>query len=326
MISRTKPDLDLKSIQKIFDNTVLGNVVEAHTIGDGEYNAVYLVKTDNREYILKVSPFDSTGILTYENDMMRSEVYWYAQMRAHTDISVPVVYYKDFSRKIIPADFFIMEKIDGRQLNNAGLTKEERHACKRLIAQMAAQLHKVTNNQYGYIQNGLYEDWYTAIRSMVNNLIKDCVRAGKRTKRGKKLLYYIDQNRDILKKAPCCLVNYDIWDANILLKRNSENFELTWIDPERAFWGDPMFEFVCLEMMTPLRKKTTTLNAYNQIAKYSVTPTREEKIRYAVGLGYMALIQETEKYYRYSPKHFGWWRNVSSSSVLYKDAFSILNR
>lgn len=68
------------------------------------------------------------------------------------------------------------------------------------------------------------------------------------------------------------------------------------------------------------------LAAYNAAAKTPVTATREEQIRYAVGQGYLALIVEAEKYYRYTPHHFGWWRNVTAAFYLYADAFRVLRK
>lgn len=97
MISRTKPELTKAQVQDMFNSACLGEVISFDKLGDGEYNAVYDVVTDMGNYVLKVSPLEKTGILTYEQDMMRGEVFWYAQIRTHTNVKVPYVYYKDFS-------------------------------------------------------------------------------------------------------------------------------------------------------------------------------------------------------------------------------------
>lgn len=326
MISRTKPELSLQQVQKIFDAACLGKVKSFDKLGDGEYNAVFDVITDMGNYILKVSPLDKTGILTYEQDMMRGEVFWYAKIRTHTDVKVPYVYFKDFSHTVFSSDYFIMERMEGEQLNNADLTKEEKLWCTEEIASVIAKFHKVTNDKFGYIQNTLYDNWYLALRNMTNNLIMDAKRAGKSTKRGKKLLAYIDKYKDVLMKVPATMVNYDLWYGNILCIKKDGRKQLIIIDPERTFWGDRIFDFVNLEFAKMLDKKTTTLNAYNRLTKSMINCTAEEMVRFAFGLGYLALIMETEKYYRYTPYHFGWWRNVASSKFLYKNAFRILKR
>ncbi|MGN0529157.1 MAG: phosphotransferase family protein [Eubacterium sp.] len=322
MISRTKPELKTDEIQNMFNAAALGKVLKAEKLGDGEYNAVYDVVTDMGKYVLKVSPLDKTGILTYEQDMMRVEVFWYAQIRTHTKICVPYVYFKDFSHTVYPSDYFIMERMEGEQLNSADLTTEEKAECEREIARMTAQMHKVTNNKYGYIQNTLFDCWYDALRNMIENLIDDAKRAGKASKRGQKL----EKCRDILNTVPCVMVNADLWYGNILCVKNGGKFKLILIDPERSFWGDPIFDFVNLDFARMLNKKTRTLEAYNSSAKVPIKCTRDEMIRFALSLGYLALVMETEKYYRYSPKHFGWWRNIFSSKFLYDNAFKILKR
>lgn len=92
MISRTKPELTKAQVQDMFNSACLDEVVSFDKLGDGEYNAVHDVVTDMGNYVLKVSPLDKTEILTYEQDMMRGEVFWYAQIRAHTNVKVPYVY------------------------------------------------------------------------------------------------------------------------------------------------------------------------------------------------------------------------------------------
>lgn len=324
MRSKTKYLMDEKTIKDLFHKAGIDNIKQTSPLGAGEYNAVYLIVTDNKEYVLKIAPMDNVPVLTYEKDMMASEVYWYNQMSEHTSISVPVVYYHDFSKEMIPAQFFIMEKIDGAQLDKMDFSDEEKARSVTQTAKMAAGIHEISNNKFGYIQNELYDDWYSAIRAMIEALIKDCTEKNQKTSRGEKLLSYIDRYKSVLEKAECTMVNFDIWDPNILCKRENGTIKYTWIDPERSFWGDRIMDFVCLEMATPLAKKVQSLHAYNEVSSKPIQITKEEEIRYAVAQGYLGLIMETEKYYRYSPLHFGWWRNVFASAWLFKSAFGVL--
>lgn len=326
MISRTKPELTNAQIQDMFDAACLGKVKSFDKLGDGEYNAVYDVVTDMGNYVLKVSPLDKTGILTYEQDMMRGEVFWYAQIRTHTNVKVPYVYYKDFSHTVFSSDYFIMERMEGEQLNKADLTNDEKIWCTEEIARIISKFHKVQNNEFGYLQNQLYDNWYLALRSMTLNLINDTKRAGQKTRRGEKLLKYMDEYKSLLEDVPCSMVNLDMWYGNILCVRKNDKIELIVIDPERTVWGDAIFDFVNLEFEKKFDKKTTSLNAYNEVAKTKINCTKKEMIRFAFGMGYLALIQEAEKYYRYTPHHFGWWRNVVSCKFLYTSAFKILRQ
>ena len=326
MVSRTKYLLDNKTVTRLFENAGITGVTSIAPLGAGEYNAVYAVKAD-KEYVLKVAPAADTPILTYEKEMMKSEVYWYSLLRTQTDIRVPEVYFADDSKTLIPTAYFIMEKLAGTQMDQFQMTAEEKTECSRRVAQMVAQLHQIQNTEFGYLQNGLHGNWYAALTSMLENLIYDAERVGKKSPKGRKLLAYAQKYESILKKVPCTMVNYDAWMPNMLCRRlKNGEIEIAWIDPERSFWGDRIFDFICLEFPKPLSKKTLSVRAYNEVSGQPILCSREECIRFAFAEGVMALIQEVEKYYRYTPHHFGWWRNVLSAAMLYKQAFRTLER
>jgi len=121
------------------------------------------------------------------------------------------------------------------------------------------------------------------------------------------------------------MVNFDLWPANVIVTREDDGLRFAWIDPERSFWGDPVIDFVCLAFSRPLKRAKRAVAAYNASAAVPVIISRETEIRYAIGQGYLALIMETEKYYRYSPRRFGWWRNVIAARLLYRAAFAVLD-
>lgn len=326
MVSRTKYLLDDKTVTRLFENAGITGITSIAPLGAGEYNAVYAVEAD-KSYVLKVAPAADTPILTYEKEMMQSEVYWYSLLRTQTDIRVPEVYFADDSKTWIPTAYFIMEKLEGTQMDKFQMTADEKTECSRKVAQMVAQLHKIQNTEFGYLQNGLHGNWYAALTSMLENLICDAERVGKKSPKGKKLLDYAKKYENILKEVPCTMVNYDAWMPNMLCRRlENGEIEIAWIDPERSFWGDRIFDFICLEFPKPLPKKTLTVRAYNEVSNQPIACSREECIRFAFAEGVMALIQEVEKYYRYTPHHFGWWRNVLSAAMLYKQAFRTLER
>ena len=326
MVSRTKYLLDDKTVTRLFENAGITGITSIAPLGAGEYNAVYAVEAD-KAYVLKVAPAADTPILTYEKEMMQSEVYWYSLLRTQTDIRVPEVYFADDSKTLIPTAYFIMEKLEGTQMDQFQMTADEKTECSRKVAQMVAQLHKIQNTEFGYLQNGLHGNWYAALTSMLENLICDAERVGKKSPKGKKLLDYAKKYETILKEVPCTMVNYDAWMPNMLCRRlENGEIEIAWIDPERSFWGDRIFDFISLEFPKPLSKKTLSVRAYNEVSGQPILCSREECIRFAFAEGVMALIQEVEKYYRYTPHHFGWWRNVLSAAMLYKQAFRTLER
>ena len=325
MKSRSKTEVTFALASEMMKKAGLGTAVSAELLGAGEFNTVLAVKTnDGNAYALKVAPSEDADVQLYEKGMMRSEVHFYSLMREHTDISVPDVLYADFSHELLPADWFVMTLIKGR--HPSGEKGEEATALAEELARMAASMHKVKGEGFGYIQRGLRPSWHEAVRAMTEDLLRDAEKKGVRSRRGEKLLRLIDKHAGTLNKAECRMVNYDIWMPNIIVQETAEGKKFWWIDPERSFWGDPVADFVCLEFFKPFRKKTLSARAYNERADVPVTLSREEEIRWGVMMAYMGLLQEVEKHYRYTPLMFGWWRNVISSALVYRAGFKALKK
>ena len=121
------------------------------------------------------------------------------------------------------------------------------------------------------------------------------------------------------------MVNYDLWDPNVICVTDKDNTEFCWIDPERSFWGDKIFDFICMQNpLSSVKAKKESLKIYNSVTDVPVEENRDTEIRYAFAQGLMGLIMEIEKYYRYTPHHFGWWRNIATGAVMYKCAFRVL--
>jgi aminoglycoside phosphotransferase (APT) family kinase protein len=325
MVSRTKYEIGSQAIGALFRAAGLGEATRVAPLGAGEYNAVFSVTAGGKEYVIKIAPADdNAAVMTCEKGMMAAEVFWYQMIRERTSIAVPEIYAVDLERRRIPTDYFIMEKLPGLTLDKIRLSKTEKKDTAAQMARMAAQIHGVKNSRFGSVQGELYGDWHQAVRAMVETMLADCARKGRQSKRGERLLAYIDQYKGVLQKAECCMVNSDLWPPNIICKRENGAIHCAWIDVERSYWGDRVVDFVSLEMTKPLPGKKATLAAYNAAADQPVLATEEETIRYAVAQAYLGLVMETEKYFRYTPRHFGWWRNVFASKWLFARAFGAL--
>ena len=323
MKSRSKTEVTPELASRMTRKAGLGAATEIAPLGAGEFNTVLAVTTeDGKRYALKVAPSDESRILTYEKNMMRAEVYWYGVLRDRTDIPVPEIFFSDFSRELLPADWFIMQLIEGT--HPEGSTSPSDNSLTRDLTRMAAKMHSVRGDRFGYVQGEHYDDWYSAVRGMTAALLEDGKRKGVRSRRGEKLLALIDRHREVLEKAECCAVNYELWTPNIIVQGEGEDRKLWWIDPERTFYGDRVADFVCFDFFKPYAEKTVAIDAYNSVAELPVGKSREFEVRWAVMMAYMGLLQEVEKHYRYTPFMFGWWRNVISSGICYRMAFKVL--
>lgn len=324
-ISKTKYEATESEIRELFSFHKLGNVQSVAPLGDGEFNAAFRVSCDDgKVYVLKIAPPDDSKVLTYEKNMMESEVFWYGQMHEHTDILCPLVYVSDFTKSIIGSNCFVMELMEGEPLWAAGLSGDSYEDVQRQKIGMLTKIHKIKNDGFGYRQMGLESSWYEALRKMASNLVTDCKKLGYETPDGEKFITLIDKHKALLETVPCRMVNFDLWDSNVLY--NKETGKICWIDPERGFWGDPVADFITLGpgQKAPLSDKQKELDIYNEMADEKIILNDETSIRYALAVCYLALIEEVEKYVRYEPDHPNYIRNTKDARDMYDMAFGIL--
>ncbi|MBR5974990.1 MAG: aminoglycoside phosphotransferase family protein [Clostridiales bacterium] len=323
MISKTKYQATNEEIRSLFESNGIGVVTGTEPLGDGEFNAAYKVSCeDGKDYALKIAPPDDASVLTYEKNMMDSEVFWYRQMKENTDILCPEIFAVDFTHRIIKSSCFIMEMMKGEPIWKCGFTPEEYAQVQSQKIGMLTKIHAVRNDKYGYRQTGLRDSWYEALRAMAGNLVNDCRNIGYETPDGERFIGLIDKHESALRQAPCRMVNFDLWDSNILY----HDGHLIWIDPERGFWGDPVADFITVGkgQKTPLSDKKEELEIYNRTAAEKIELNRNTEIRYACAVAYLALIEEVEKYVRYEPDHPNYIRNTVDARDMYDMAFDIM--
>ena len=325
VVSKTKYEASEAEIRELFSSCGVGNMTEVSPLGDGEFNSAYKVSCDNGScYALKIAPPDDSGVLTYEKNMMESEVFWYEKMHDKTDILCPRVIAHDFSKKIIKSNCFIMEMMEGKPLYAVSFSDEEHENIQRQKIGMLTKIHRISNNGFGYRQTGLKDSWYEALKCMASNLVTDCKNLGLETPDGEQFIKYIDKHETLLRTVPCRMVNFDLWDSNVLY--NEKTGKICWIDPERGFWGDPVADFITLGpgQKVPLSAKQKELEIYNEMAEEKIILTEETQIRYALAVCYLALIEEVEKYVRYEPDNPNYIRNTADAREMYDMAFNIL--
>ena len=325
VISKTKYEASEAEIKALFSFHKLGNVLDIAVLGNGEFNAAYKVTCDNGvTYALKIAPPAEARVLSYEKNMMESEVFWYSQMHEKTDILCPKVYASDFSKEIIKSNCFIMEMMPGKPLWEMGFSDKEYEAVQKQKIGMLTKIHTIANDGYGYIQTGLTGSWYEALKAMALRLVADCKSLGHDTPDGERFVSLIDKHEKLLRTVPCRMVNFDLWDSNVLY--NEKTGKICWIDPERGFWGDPVADFIPLGpgQKVPLSAKQKELDIYNDMAQEKIFLTGETEIRYALAVCYLALIEEVEKYVRYEPDNPTYIRNAIDSREMYDMAFKLL--
>lgn len=249
MINKIKPQLSQNQIYSVLsawnDKIILKSVTE---FSEGGFNAVYCIQSNLGKIVLKVAPSDDVSIQASEKGIMYTEYEVYKILSEDKELPLPQLYFSDFSRKIIPFDYLLMECIDGKSLLSIGhrLSENELNKVYFQIGQLNARINEIQNSSFGRLQGKPYKSWFDFFQLMFEQLFEDS------NKYRISLPLIKDEFENILFKHKSIfeevqnprLVLWDFWEGNILLVKENLEYKISgFFDLERSFWGDPLIEF-----------------------------------------------------------------------------------
>jgi aminoglycoside phosphotransferase (APT) family kinase protein len=246
-------------------------VVSAEDIGGGTYNrAVRLRLADGRRLVLKIAP--AAPGLTYEHDLLATEAAFYRLASG----PLPSVVGEG------PA-FLLMTEVPGEPWNR---TPGAGPHLRTELGKIVAGLHETTGDGFGYLQDPLHPTWFSAFRAMVDAILADADRYGVRLPRpAAEIAHLVRRHEPLLALVTTpVLVHFDLWQGNILVQDGRVSGI---IDAERAFWGDPVAEFVSLTLFHDL--DAPLLDGYGP-ALFDA-PARRRLTLYRVYLGLIMLVE-----------------------------------
>lgn len=230
----------------------------------------------------------------------------------------------------------------GEQLGDA-----ERRALREDLGRHVAALHTITGKAFGYPAEPfgpLHSAWRPAFLEMVDAVLTDADRFAVRLPRPadeiRKL--FAAQGPVLDEVTVPTLVHFDLWDGNILIQRagrqtdeKEEGVEgkeggdggdgeprprgvgpgvgprvTALIDAERAFWGDPLAEFVSLALFRDIEDDDAFLTGYRAAGGKAVFDTSTRR-RLALYRTYLYLIMWVESVPRsYDAERIAWLRTA----------------
>lgn len=306
MKSRTKARISEDKIigiaAKWFPGAGVSQVTE---LKGGMFNAAYLIMgTGALEggAVVKVGPAKGTKVLTYERDIMTSEVEVYRQLSAKS-IPLPKLICADFDRDIIDSDYFITEYIPHTVWNKADKKKISRSKGSIMseLGRYTAVVHSVKGEHFGYnkIETGFaYDNWYDAFFSMMQNIVGDGKNQGYKLCYDK-ILSAVAKHRKFLEEvSEPSLVAFDMWAGNIFLKYADDKYTISgFIDFERAFYGDPYADFVAaMFIYKDVEQEPEFIRGYESKTCAKLVIGESERTRMMLYRLYLNVILFTESY------------------------------
>ncbi len=300
-MSKTKRNIGRETLGEILRKHALGEIKDVASLKGGMFNSVLKVTVQSGEtYAVKIAPPCGVSVLTYEKNLIKSEVYFYEKFSALTKIKVPKLYGYDYDENS-DYRYMIMEFIDGEMLKNVKLSNEEERQLMFDLGCAMAEIHSLPcEDGFGYLQNELYDTWDKAYLSMAENVIRNAEDKRAKIPRLKEIRDIFHENAELLKTVEKpCFVHFDLWAGNIILK-DKKLYAL--IDCERAMIGDAVGDFISLDYLASFdkEKNKSLIDGYNSVAKAPLNFGKEELKRFYLMRLYLGLIVYTEQHYRYS--------------------------
>ncbi len=213
---------------------------------EGWYNVAYNVRlADGREVILKIAPPQDAEVMTYEKDIMETEVATMRLVRENPAIPTPEIYFFDQTMELCDSAYFFMEKLSGDNYTHAKdtLPPETQADLEFQTGEIVREINGFTGDYFGYPGNPDLRGatWKSAFLKIMESLLEDGRRKTVEYGHG-----YDEIRAAIQKHAPALdeittprLVHWDAWYSNVFVKDGRVTGIL---DFERALWADPLME------------------------------------------------------------------------------------
>ncbi|MCM1241192.1 MAG: aminoglycoside phosphotransferase family protein [Lachnospiraceae bacterium] len=304
------------------------NVTEIIPLDGGTFNTLYRINGSGAledGVILKTGPCRDMELPGHEKEILRTEVYTYQILEGHK-IPIPKLYGYDFSKSVLPCDYFIMERMHGKTwfeywpIRDPGLM--------RALGKYTARMHNVGMDWFGEISDDpakRFATWGEAFTAMTDDALEE-IRAQNLRIPFDEIRYAVASRRAMLDalQRPS-LVNFDLWAGNIFVRKQEDGYFLTgMIDFERSFLGDPLASFsTALLLYDDVEKEEAFLEGYNKVSEKPLRITgedREKMLLYEM-LMYLRSYVEASRY-------GFWFRSVQRVAIrdFVRSILSTLNR
>jgi aminoglycoside phosphotransferase (APT) family kinase protein len=245
------------------------SVADQRRLTGGTFNAVHLVSlADGTRLVVKIPPGPDTPLLRYERGILGTEALYYRLAGQCRDVTVPVVIAVDTADA--PGGYLVMTECPGSPWPE--LAPQPRGAARDQLrielGGQVARLHTITGTGFGYPSGAvgpLRETWRAAFLDMVNAVLEDAATFAVALPRAAADIQgWFSARASVLDEVTTpALVHFDLWDGNILVESGAAGHRVgALIDAERAFWGDPLAEFVSLALFGDIEQDPAFLHGY----------------------------------------------------------------
>lgn len=230
-------------IHHAFPHAVCTGIEE---LTEGYFNVAYRISLEHApSCILKIAPPKESLVMSYEKNIMMSEVVAMRTVKEHSDVPAAEVLFYDDSLSLIQAPYFFMEILEGASFHSilSSLSTDVQSAIRTEAGSLNRKINNIKGSKFGYLGQPSLQgsDWYQVFSLMTELAFSDGERLSIDLKISKKQLFEdLEKCKELFNevKVPV-LVHWDLWDGNIFVKDNQITGLIDW---ERSLWADPLME------------------------------------------------------------------------------------
>ena len=241
--NRQSTDTIKEIVDKFFSPLELKDYRE---LTEGCFNIAYEVELSNgKKAVLKIAPSKEVRVMTYEKNIMYSEVQAMRIVRENCKVPVAKIYGYDDSGTICESPYFFMEKLSGESLYSIKetLTSEQIDSIYRETGRMIRSVNNIPCPCFGYPGQPEYQGtkWYSVFYKMIEALLDDAKQANVDIKISPdELIGKLKRDKVVFEEVTePCFVHWDCWDGNIFVENGKVVGIIDW---ERTLWADPLME------------------------------------------------------------------------------------
>lgn len=217
-----------------------------HELTEGYFNMAYEIHLSNEEQvILKIAPSKEMCVMTYEKNIMFSEVEAMKLAIRHGGIPVPKMIGYDDSCTICDSPYFFMEKLEGKSLNAVkdSLSREQINRIHVETGEINKRINDILGPVFGYPGQPEFQgkEWYPIFHKMMEAGVNDAQSGNVDLKIPISQMWRcLDRDKAVFDEVTePKLVHWDCWDGNIFVEAEKVTGIIDW---ERSLWGDPLME------------------------------------------------------------------------------------
>lgn len=237
------------ALTKQLPDIQINRVIELNA---GLFNNTYKVETSAKSYILKVAPSTKADVFYNEQALMQREQSIANLLESASDL---IPKYHSFFH-IDNRAAFLQHYVEGELWHDIidNLSEAENNRLWQQLGAFGKKLHSIEGECFGYPKP--FEpcaSWPQFIETNIAGMLDDCDRLGVRIEEIDKFLSYLPKLSQALNTVTKPkLLHGDLWPRNVIIKGRGNAIQIkAVIDAERAFWGDPISDWVLLLLGVP---------------------------------------------------------------------------